>query len=908
MSSLTVGTLVCLGALVSSSVALSSEGRRANSVSLNGPWQVAVGSGDERAERPEGRAGLEWRRVVLPGEIVPWTEDNAANIKFVWARRQFHVSGGQAERLAVLRWNRIALGAVAFVNGTKVGENEPTGPYQVILPAGLLRPGENEIVLRITGAAGVRRSKSGYLLIPAGFSSNSGRGISEVTDDIWIDFADRAYVKWALAIPDLVGSKVAIRVTLTGTERVEDLVISAEVAPWPDGRVLGRGECRARLVPDPDPLGGAHVSLDVPMPGFRPWTHEDPNLYLARLSVTKDGEELDALSFRFGMREIDVRDGNFKLNGKNLWLRGSNLVFEWNWGDIITGKERDYLATEAREMSMNAFRTHTQPPPRRIADVCDEHGTFLLAEFPCLYNWSDYRFTPEEYEVWHKNVLTDAAGWMARLWNHPSVIIWVLSNESPVDAEWEMGPYYDLVRRLDPTRPTMRSGSLMPTGTRENLDIHQCHNIERTDEGHLLQGIPSWFDAAEGRALTNSEYMNYFRRPVTQWTGTEDKAADAIAVGQIGMEHTEAMRRARLDGILPYMYAGWTRTRRDGYVWKAGYADPLSAVWHSALSPVLASLDLFDANYLVGQDVTTDLYLINDSWHDATIHVDLLLTREDPQFIPEADCFDSPVARWSYDYEVKADSITKTSVAWRLPDEEGQYWLTARTTGASERPVLSQRFVRAIAPALLPEAARERTFVVLGGDSMASDHFDELGLTTSGYRRELEPGEDVVIVWKAGELTDEEKAIAPALCRFAAAGGRVVVLSTTTWDWPELCEVEIPESTEWWGERLLPYSRAFAYEGVQHPVLSSLPGEWLMRWNGLPGTVAIAELRGAALDRADKILWAREPGITVAAALPTVTRDGKILFCQLDLQNHVHRGRATYDPAAERIWFSLLAM
>jgi len=37
--------------------------------------------------------------------------------------------------------------------------------------------------------------------------------------------------------------------------------------------------------------------------------------------------------------------------------------------------------------------------------------------------------------------------------------------------------------------------------------------------------------------------------------------------------------------------------------------------------------DLFDANYRTGREVTTDLHLINDSWHDAKVHVDLLLTR-----------------------------------------------------------------------------------------------------------------------------------------------------------------------------------------------------------------------------------------------------------------------------------------
>jgi len=53
----------------------------------------------------------------------------------------------------VLRWNRVANGAEAVLNGRKVGENKPTGPYQVILPPAVLRSGENQIVLKIRGAA-----------------------------------------------------------------------------------------------------------------------------------------------------------------------------------------------------------------------------------------------------------------------------------------------------------------------------------------------------------------------------------------------------------------------------------------------------------------------------------------------------------------------------------------------------------------------------------------------------------------------------------------------------------------------------------------------------------------------------------------------------------------------------------
>lgn len=854
------------------------EGSRTNSILLNGTWEFAQGDGDEGAEKAGGAQKLDWQNVKLPGPFMKWSEEAANQTKCVWARRHFGVTPAQAKGLAVLRWNRIACGAVAFINGDKVGENEPTGPFQVIVPAGVLKPGDNEIVLEIRGAASVRRSRSCNALIPAGF----GVGLPEVTDDVWIDFADTAYMKWVLAIPDPANSRVKIRVTPAGLERLDDLMIVAQVKPWPAGKLMGQGQAQARLVPNPDPLGGEHFFVEVPMPGFQPWTYEKCPLYTARVKLTKEGRTLDEATFRFGMREIAVKDRRYKLNGKSLWLRGSNLVFEWNWGDTITGHEQDYLVTEAREMSMNSFRTHTQPPPRLWADICDEHGSMILAEFPVLFNYQDYKFTREEWEIWHRNCLLDAAGWMARLWNHPSVIMWVLSNESRDDNRWEEGPFQEFVNALDPTRPTMRTGS---TGTKENYDVHPCGNVTETDEGHLQPAIAGWFKEAGQRTTTASEYMNDFGHPRTQWTGVDDRLANDLAVAQIGAEHTEAMRRARLDGILPYMYAGWTQTRlaarvretgKGSAVWKANYAAPQSAAWHSALSPVLASLDLFDPDYRTGQQVATDLYLINDSWHDANIHVDLLLTRECPEYIPEAKCFDRPVSKWSFDFALQADSLEKTPVTWKLPDAEGCYWLTARLTGVAGRPVLSQRFVRAVKPPVVPTALKQRTFVVIGGSDAARAFFMSRGLRTSDRLDGLLPDTHVVVIWNATHLTEDEKRNAQALCGFGGRGGTVVVLSTPSWGWLELCDVKISDKPR--------FSRVFPYTDLKPSLLNGIDPQWLIRWNGLPGTVAFGAIEGAAMDRAEKILWAREPKTTVMAAVPATSGGGRILFSQLDLK------------------------
>ena len=297
---------------------------------------------------------------------------------------------------------------------------------------------------------------------------------------------------------------------------------------------------------------------------------------------------MDEVTFRFGMREIGVKDRNYKLNGEKpvaAWLESRVRV---ELGRHHRREGEGLPGDRSAEMSMNSFRTHTQPPPRLWCDVCDEHGTMILAEFPVLYNYQDYKFTPAEYQIWHRNVLSDVAGWMARLWNHPSVIMWVLSNESQGDNAWEEGPYQDFVNALDPTRPTLRTGT---TGTKENYDVHTCGNITDTVEGNLQGGIASWFQEAGDRTTTNTEYMNYFGHPKTQWAGVDNATADQIAVAQIGAEHTEAMRRERVDGIWPYMYAGWTRTRlaarvheteQGSAVWKGGYAAPPSAAWHSA--------------------------------------------------------------------------------------------------------------------------------------------------------------------------------------------------------------------------------------------------------------------------------------------------------------------------------------
>ncbi len=887
---------------------LASAHRRENHVLLNGDWELAIGQGDEEAQLPHGQEKLKWKPVTLPG-LLGWQEKDwksglPKTLGCVWVRRQFEVPTDRAEQLAVLRWNYIRFGAVAYINGQEVGRNVPTGPYQTLLPGGTLKPGKNTIVLKIHGPGTVPKGASGFWLIPCGFSNESRRGLPAFSGDIWIDFARGAYLKWILAIPDLANQAVRIRVTPVGPEELKDLTVRATVRAWPDGDPMGTGQAAASALVTDDPLGGEHFFLDVPMPGFKPWTYEQRNLYTADVKLTRGNQVLDVVSIRFGMREIKVADGNYKLNGRNLWLRGSNLIGSGHWAGFPKESTLPYLVTEAREMSMNSFRTHTVPPSSEWADIADEHGTMFLAEFPVLYNNKNFKLTPQEYAIWHRNCMVDAAGWMSDLWNHPSVIMWVLSNESHYDTPWETGPFRDFVLGMDPTRPTMRTGD--HAGTAENYDVHPIGNISSwTEEGRFLRSIKSWMRHAQPRTLTCTEYMNNYAHGV-RWTGIDDKQADRLACAQLGMEHTEAMRRHRIDGIFPFAYGGWTKTRTDK-VWKAGFAKPLSAAWHSSLSPVLASLDLFNPNYLTGQKVVTDLCLINETHETVKVDVDLLLTRENPELIPEAACFENPLAGWSYEFELAPDSLIKAPVTWALPQREGNYWLTARTTGMEGRPVLSQRFVRAIEPVEISDQVGERTFVVLGSDEEAVSYFKwkrpRRPLRTTRTLEDLKVGEHVVIIWNASLLMAEEKAGAEKLCAFAAAGGQVVVLDAYRWDWPELADVSVKWVGKKWGA-----SRAFFTDQVQHPLLAGIDPQWLIRWNGLPGRVASRSIEGDVMARARPLVWAVTPQQIVVAQVPAASGTGTILFVQLAIRDAISTSLGRFDPVADRILANVLGL
>lgn len=226
-------------------------------------------------------------------------------------------------------------------------------------------------------------------------------------------------------------------------------------------RVCGSKEAQVRFtISDRDGREVASAQLDSPdavltVPSPCLWNgRKDPYLYTATAELMVDGQAVDRISTRFGFRsfQIDPQRG-FLLNGQEYPLRGvSRHQDRWGYGNALLPEHHREDMDLICEMGANTIRlAHYQHDPY-FYDLCDERGMVVWAEIPYIS-----RHMPQGRE----NTLSQMEELILQNYNHPSIVVWGLSNEITVggDAGEDLLENHrllnDLCHRLDPTRRTV---------------------------------------------------------------------------------------------------------------------------------------------------------------------------------------------------------------------------------------------------------------------------------------------------------------------------------------------------------------------------------------------------------------------------------------------------------------------
>jgi len=457
--------------------------------SLNGVWQFAADP------RDEGLAQEWWQRSSLPEQIVvPYPvgselsgqkEVDATQAAY-WYLLTFDLPAEMHERCLRLHFGAADHQARVWLNGVLLGDHlGGYTPFSFDI-TDMARPRGNRLVVRVADSRSMRqvRGKQAWQRQP---SSIFYPGISGLWQTVWLEAVGPTRLADLRLYPDLKAGCFHVRAAVERPEAASHLDVYVAL---PHGARLPAASLR---------VAGGRVSGAVPIADPQPWSPERPHLYhLEMVLRTAGGAELDRIRTYGGLREIAIDGDRILLNGHPLYQR-LVLVQGYFPGGIYTpesdeGWRRDVELVRA--MGFNGLRMHQKLEAPRFLYWCDRLGVLVWEEMPSAY-WPG-RSSREQIG----RMLPEVIGRDA---NHPSVIVWVLFNESwgIHDVNWsaaartEVAKLVNQARNLDPSRPVIDNSGFDHVET-DIIDIH-----------HYLSSLAQ-AEALYDRLLAGHEWRHAF--------------------------------------------------------------------------------------------------------------------------------------------------------------------------------------------------------------------------------------------------------------------------------------------------------------------------------------------------------------------------------------------------------------
>lgn len=180
---------------------------------------------------------------------------------------------------------------------------------------------------------------------------------------------------------------------------------------------------------------------------------KDPYLYTATVCLMEDGVCIDSVSTRFGCRTFTIDpDKGFFLNGNSYPLRGVSRHQDraGNGNALLPEHHREDIDLIC-EMGATTIRLAHYQHAQYFYDLCDEKGLVLWAEIP---------YISQHMKNGRENTISQMKELIVQNYNHPSIVVWGLSNEITMSGEADedlMENHHilnDLTHEMDPTRLT----------------------------------------------------------------------------------------------------------------------------------------------------------------------------------------------------------------------------------------------------------------------------------------------------------------------------------------------------------------------------------------------------------------------------------------------------------------------
>jgi concanavalin A-like lectin/glucanase superfamily protein/glycosyl hydrolase family 2 len=438
-----------------------------------------------RLSRPEGPrtsldAGLagwwrfdeDWKKdqpqVTYEGKIlVPFPVESALSgvrrplmpWQLLWYRRKFTPPDLAGGKRLLLHFGAVDWHARVYINGKLVGEHKGGYDAFTLDITAAIRPGsENEIVVVVFDPTGGTRGKQNLASFaqPGGIMYTPCSGIWQT---VWLEAVPARRIDELLMTPDVDAGVLRLTVVAAG----DGPVTEAEAVASADGREIARVR------------GRPGAELVLPIKNARLWTPDDPFLY--DLKVTMGG---DAVTSYFGMRKVapgkdDRGITRILLNGKFVFQAG--VLDQGFWPDGIYTAPTDaalrFDVEMMRKLGLNMARKHVKVEPERWYYWCDKLGLLVWQDMPSgdinKNNDAKRDGTALSREI-GRQFETELRAMIRQLRNHPSIIMWVVFNESW--GQHDTVRLTNMVKKLDPSRLVSNASGWHDRRTGDVIDAH----------------------------------------------------------------------------------------------------------------------------------------------------------------------------------------------------------------------------------------------------------------------------------------------------------------------------------------------------------------------------------------------------------------------------------------------------
>lgn len=221
------------------------------------------------------------------------------------------------------------------------------------------------------------------------------------------------------------------------------------------------------------------VEQSVPVDAPALWSLETPNLYRMISTVAVGGRVVDDYETTFGFRTLEFdADNGFFLNGRPVKMKGTcNHQDHAGVGVAVPDRVQQFRIRRLKEMGCNAYRCAHNPTAPELLDACDRLGMLVMDE--------NRRFDSS------REGLAQLEGLVRRDRNHPSVVMWSIFNEEPLQST-ETGRRMAermaaCIKRLDASRPVtaaMNAG-VFDEGVSRAVDVMGINYSQNTyDQFH----------------------------------------------------------------------------------------------------------------------------------------------------------------------------------------------------------------------------------------------------------------------------------------------------------------------------------------------------------------------------------------------------------------------------------------